>query len=288
MTSVDNQIKLARLQKLAKLGSVPIYEEITALEDKDTELKTEIDDLAEKQNMLENIPMKIDDLSETLAEVHQAVTHKEDTGEIIIKIDPAKIKGDKGESYILTSQDKDEIAKKIKMPTYVLTSQDKNEIASKIEVPIVEKIIEKTEVIKEPIVTNEIKEIAIVETSEQVRDKLEGLQDENRLSISAIHKLEETLDELKNRPVGGRVGGGFSKMAMDGHIIDDEVPAGSVNGSNVTFTLANIPNPPSSLKLFVNGQRMKAGGEDFTLSSGTITFITAPPTTSILLADYRH
>src|SRR3990167_10668968 len=100
----ENQVKLSKLQKLSRIGSVPIYEEISALEDKDTELETEIDTLAGKQNMLQDIPMKIDDLSQTLAEVHQAVTHKEDTGEIIIKIDPAKImgkiglKGDKGEA----------------------------------------------------------------------------------------------------------------------------------------------------------------------------------------------
>ena len=124
------------------------------------------------------------------------------------------------------------------------------------------------------------------DTPEQIRDKMESLQDEERLSISTIHKLEDRLDELESRPVGGKGGGGFSKIAMDFHIIDDETPSGTVNGTNTIFTLANVPNPTSSLKVYVNGQRMRIT-EDYTLSGGTITFIIAPPSTSILLCDYR-
>src|SRR5678809_767545 len=49
---------------------------------------------------------------------------------------------------------------------------------------------------------------------------------------------------------------------------DDETPSGTVNGSNVTFTLAHTPNPSASLQLFVNGQLMTPGAtEDFTLSA---------------------
>jgi hypothetical protein len=129
-------------------------------------------------------------------------------------------------------------------------------------------------------------EIGSPDTPDQIRDKLESLQDEERLSISAIHKLEDRLDELERRPAGGKGGGGFSKIAMDFHIQDDETPSGTVNSSNTVFTLANVPNPSTSLKCYVNGQRMRIT-TDYTLSSGTITFITAPPTGSILLVDYR-
>lgn len=79
---------------------------------------------------------------------------------------------------------------------YVLTEKDRAVIASKIKVPIVEKIVELTEVIHEtPIVTNEIMEVAVAETAEQIRDKLESLKKDNRLDKSAIKGLSELLDK---------------------------------------------------------------------------------------------
>lgn len=69
---------------------------------------------------------------------------------------------------------------------------------------------------------------------------------------------------------------------------DEEVPSGTVNSSNVTFTLAHTPNPAASLKLFKNGDRLKAGGNDYTLATATITFVSAPKTGDTLLADYRY
>jgi len=68
--------------------------------------------------------------------------------------------------------------------------------------------------------------------------------------------------------------------------IDDETPTGTVNGVNKTFVLANTPIS-GSVKVLVNGQRMKSGGEDYTISGSTITFNTAPPINSIILTDYR-
>ena len=55
--------------------------------------------------------------------------------------------------------------------------------------------------------------------------------------------------------------------------IDAEVPAGTINGSNAAFTLANVPNPPTSLALFRNGLLLTQGG-DYTLSVNAITFLT--------------
>jgi hypothetical protein len=83
---------------------------------------------------------------------------------------------------------------------YVLTDSDKLEIAQSIKVPVVEKIIERTEVIKEqPIVNekviNKIKEVALNETPLQLRDKLESLTGDVRLKRNAISGLE-ILDEI--------------------------------------------------------------------------------------------
>lgn len=62
---------------------------------------------------------------------------------------------------------------------YILTESDKKEIAQSITVPVVEKVIERTEVvIEKPIVTeitnvtNEIKEVALYETPDQITDKV--------------------------------------------------------------------------------------------------------------------
>jgi hypothetical protein len=70
--------------------------------------------------------------------------------------------------------------------------------------------------------------------------------------------------------------------------IDGEVPAGTINGSNTAFTLANVPNPPTSLALFRNGLLLTQGG-DYTLSSNAITFLTGavPQTSDVLAASYR-
>lgn len=70
--------------------------------------------------------------------------------------------------------------------------------------------------------------------------------------------------------------------------IDSETPSGTINGSNTVFTLANTPSPVASLHLYLNGLRQRAGGQDYTLSGLTITFVTAPSTGDILLADYRY
>jgi hypothetical protein len=70
--------------------------------------------------------------------------------------------------------------------------------------------------------------------------------------------------------------------------IDNETPQGTINGSNASFVLANVPNPSASLALFRNGL-LESQGVDYTLSTNAITFLTAsiPQTNDILLASYR-
>lgn len=68
----------------------------------------------------------------------------------------------------------------------------------------------------------------------------------------------------------------------------NETPVGAVNGSNTSFTLSAAPSPAASLQLYVNGQLLAAGGEDYTLVGNAITMVTAPPTGSILRAWYMR
>lgn len=73
-----------------------------------------------------------------------------------------------------------------------------------------------------------------------------------------------------------------------GNFVDAETPAGLVNGSNVTFTLASVPSPATTLSLYWNGLLMSPS-VDFTLSNSTITFINGvvPQPGDMLKAYYR-
>lgn len=70
------------------------------------------------------------------------------------------------------------------------------------------------------------------------------------------------------------------------NFVIEETPSGSINGSNTTFTLANTPTS-GTVKLYLNGVRQKSGaGNDYTISTTTITMTTAPVSGDVLLVDY--
>jgi hypothetical protein len=64
-----------------------------------------------------------------------------------------------------------------------------------------------------------------------------------------------------------------------------EIPSGTVNGSNVTFTLAHTPYSQNAVILFVDVVPQIAG-TDFTISGVTITMTVAPATGQQLSAFY--
>lgn len=78
-------------------------------------------------------------------------------------------------------------------------------------------------------------------------------------------------------------GGGLTSS----NFVDKETPAGTINGSNTTFTLANTPTAGSE-HVFLNGQLQDVGaGNDYTISGGTITMLTAPLTGEKIRVSYR-
>lgn len=121
-------------------------------------------------------------------------------------------------------------------------------------------------------------------TSIEIRDRLEILPEGEKLSIQAIQDLSKMLDEMGQRITSSRSGASLISKRI--RFIDDETPSGTVNGSNTIFTLTSKSPEAGSLKVYVNGSRMRVT-EDYTLSDRTITFVTAPPTGSIILCDYR-
>lgn len=66
-----------------------------------------------------------------------------------------------------------------------------------------------------------------------------------------------------------------------------EVPSGTINGSNVTFTLAFTPVASASVQLYLDGILLISGaGNDYTISGATITMITAPALGQSIRANY--
>ena len=149
---------------------------------------------------IEDLEEKTDITNEDVKALAERFSVTEDeVKQLIEKLQSGELKGEKGDS--------------IKGDSYILTELDKKEIAKKIDVPVVEKVIE---VIKEqPIVTeitkiiNEIKEVAIFETPEQIVDKVNTSSTKVKKEvIEGIEQMEENINTIKTRPIsiGGRQG----------------------------------------------------------------------------------
>lgn len=74
----------------------------------------------------------------------------------------------------------------------------------------------------------------------------------------------------------------FGLVSSD--LISHEIPAGAINGTNVTFTLANTP--VGAIDLFLYPLILRQG-DDFTISGNTITMAVAPLTGEVLAASYK-
>jgi hypothetical protein len=80
------------------------------------------------------------------------------------------------------------------------------------------------------------------------------------------------------------VSGGLSSA----NFVDKETPSGSINGSNTTFTLANTPTTGSE-HVYLNGLLQESGsGNDYTISTNTITMLTAPISGDKIRVSYRR
>lgn len=100
---------------------------------------------------------------------------------------------------------------------------------------------------------------------------------------SATGVLQWTEDGVGYPDCSGGGGGGGLTWS------NEEGPSGTLNGVNVTFTLAHSPSPATSLRLIYNGLTLRSGaGNDFTLSGLTITMAYAPTAGSNLIAWYTY
>lgn len=174
-----------------------------------------------------------------------------------------------------------------------LTEQDKKDIASKVVVPVVDKVIERTvEVIREQPI---IKETPIDKAVWVSHEHLHSLMEESRADMDSIKKLTEgegfvakvmkvVLESIPIRTLQHQVSFlvnrvGDLKNQLDrisnitgGSGFNVETPAGTVDGSNVTFTVSNTP------KAVIIDGLYKVEGFGYTYSGGTITVDSdAPP-----------
>lgn len=97
--------------------------------------------------------------------------------------------------------------------------------------------------------------------------------------VATLSSSVATLTALVNGLSSGTISTAFS---------DAEVPGGTINGTNTTFTLANTPSPASTLALYRNGLLMTQG-VDYSLSGSTVSFVSGetPQSGDVLQAYYR-
>lgn len=181
MSKIDLN-KIERLKIVAQQGIVALVRYIFDIEDK---INSEI------------LPA----IKAVEVKVNERLTSEIDAVEKITKNLFKDMKGMKGDvpvagvDYPIPENGKD----------YVLTVQDKQEIADRVTVPVVEKIIERTEVIKEvPMVTeitNEIiKEVALLQTGEDIVNKINNLStddDSNKIDKEHIKGWKEEIETLR-------------------------------------------------------------------------------------------
>ena len=106
-------------------------------------------------------------------------------------------------------------------------------------------------------------------TAGQVPVTNAGATDVTMVSLSG----DATMAASGALTINHTAGSGFLKYT---DFIANETPAGSTNGTNVTFTLANTPQV-SSLDLLLNGETLEPGaGNDYTITGATVTMLSAP------------
>lgn len=106
---------------------------------------------------------------------------------------------------------------------------------------------------------------------------------------TAMTGVAGTASQLLRRNAGNTAYEFFTPTYLtSSNKVTREVPSGTVNGTNPTFTLAFTPTAGTE-HVYVNGVLMNQGaGNDYTISSATITFLTGaiPQTGDVILVSY--
>lgn len=76
-------------------------------------------------------------------------------------------------------------------------------------------------------------------------------------------------------------------MIVSDLIINNETPAGTINGANKDFTIDHPPDPAGAVELFLD-DKFQILDTDYTVEDLTITFVVAPPVDSKIRINYRY
>jgi len=111
------------------------------------------------------------------------------------------------------------------------------------------------------------------DTGKEIVDKVNVLPIQSEFQIDAKH--------IKGLPkIFKPLFGAIHRGGID--MIDNEVPTGTINGSNTTFTLVNTPKS-GTVKVWIDGVRF--GPASYSISGTTLTVDVAPVTT--IVVDYQ-
>jgi len=254
------------LQKSKEINdpAIAVIKYFRAIEDLKSELKTYIDEQVET-----------DEIKDELEEQIKKIEEKIESIKTVFEVKLEKIKPTEGLDKLETRL-KEEIKDKISIilelikkepekQTYSLTENDKKDIASLVKIPTIEKV---TEIVKEPTITNEIREVAKYEEAEQIANKLNTL--ENKIDRKVIKGLEKdiaNLTKLISETRRQKGGGGMSNL-------QHETTATSSATTTVTAT-QNIAGGGYALWVYYQGQHL-ARGTAYTVSGRTLTLLFTP------------
>lgn len=105
-------------------------------------------------------------------------------------------------------------------------------------------------------------------------------KDGNSATEVNIETLREIIKSIISESPVEKLGGRILRRGGNA-LVFNEVPTGTINGSNTVFTLASVPKS-GSVMVYVDGIRLNATG--WSVSSRTLTINIAP--TSELVVDY--
>lgn len=311
-TPLDTKQRIESLLKLASKSNPELLIHVYELQDKFEQMQ---EDLTEKMNeVINSTPVKGKDyLTENdIAEMEDNIFGKMPKVENL----------DKEE---LVKEISDSVIKNLpKVPKEDKKTIDIKGIAEKVAEIIGSQ--EENEPIDHTLIAQEVSKLIVIptpETGETLRDKLETLEEEDKLPQEAIKDLSKTLKSILRRfsdqswinktrgvynglraylngvetsdtPisniyfVGGTVnndgqGNLTVNLSGSGGALTPEIPTGTIDGTNNIF---HVNHPP--VQYFWNGQYQNPNASDYTYDSGTgdITMATPPFTGDNLISFY--
>lgn len=177
---------------------------------------------------------------------------------------------------------------------YILTDADKQQIASKIEVPIVERHIETIIEKQTPIVTEIVREVALTDTADDIRNKLELLTGDERLKAEAIQGLEELtakVSEVAARPIGRGMSPSGPMLYVNGVKKGRAQTVNFVPGPGTTLTYA-YANGRNDITITATGTGsfsiLPITGGTINDSNKVFTFASTPTLVVVNGTAYRH